>query len=76
MDTSTSEKPKLLTNRGPNTMQTMCSDNAWRAIELLLRGIQELIDKRKDAGKSTAIDRISFTNENQVRTQTIHWSEP
>ena len=53
-----------------------CSEGQWDVVVIVLRSMQALIESRKNAGKSTAIDQISTEiTEKKARRSTIHWSE-
>ena len=66
---------------GGNRMFTMCTEHQWRAAEVFIRGLNELIEMRRSQGKSTEIVSImaehdAFNPEVRVQSTIVRWREP
>jgi hypothetical protein len=65
---------------GGNRMFTVCTENQWRAVEVFIQGLNELVEMRRTQGKSTEIvgiktERDKFDPEGKVQTSIVRWQE-
>lgn len=66
---------------GGNRMFTVCTEDQWRAVEVFIRGLNELVEIRRTQGKSTELvgidaEQEAINPEGQVQPSIVRWREP
>ena len=67
---------------GGNRMFTVCTEDQWRAVEVFIRGLNELVEMRRTQGKKHRTGRASrqskgaINREGQAQASLVRWREP
>jgi hypothetical protein len=66
---------------GGNRMFIVCTKDQWRAVEVFIRGLNELVEMRRTQGKSTELvgieaEQEAINPEGRAQSSIVCWREP